>query len=57
MRSQPVGRRAARGEVISYGDGRECAKPGCTTRLSRYNSTSYCAWHDHAEARFKKRLW
>jgi hypothetical protein len=38
--------RAARGEIVSYGDGRVCAKPECDTLLSRYNSTTHCAEHD-----------
>jgi hypothetical protein len=31
-------RREGQGFVTSYGDGRPCAEPGCTTKLSRYNN-------------------
>lgn len=30
---------------MSYGDGRTCAQPACTTLLSRYNRTTECAAH------------
>jgi hypothetical protein len=39
----PVGRRTGHGHVMSYGDGRVCAAPGCAVQLSRYNGTAYCA--------------
>lgn len=44
--TKPVGRRKSRGEVLSYGEGRTCAVPLCTTLLSRYNATSHCGAHD-----------
>ncbi|MEX0754410.1 MAG: hypothetical protein WD556_04750 [Actinomycetota bacterium] len=31
-------------------DGRVCAEPSCTTRLSQYNATDRC-WH-HTEASY-----
>lgn len=42
---KPVGRRKGGREVMSYGDGRTCAQPACTTLLSRYNRTTECAAH------------
>lgn len=33
--------------VETYGDGRICAAPGCTTILSRYNSELTCSLHAH----------
>ena len=39
-------RRTGAGHVVSYGEGRTCAAPECTVRLSRYNSAPYCAPHD-----------
>jgi hypothetical protein len=41
-------RRTGKGHVDSYGEGRVCAGPGCTTALSRYNSGSLCSLHDKA---------
>lgn len=38
-------RREGRGFVNSYGAGRECAAPGCTTALSRYNERDVCFTH------------
>ena len=35
-----------RGTVATFGAGRVCEEPGCTTLLSRYNSRSRCAAHD-----------
>ncbi len=29
-----------------YGTGRVCIEPGCSVRLSRYNSTDWCALHE-----------
>lgn len=37
--------RAASATVAVYGRGRICARPGCSTRLSVYNPSSYCAAH------------
>jgi hypothetical protein len=48
MGSTPVGRRAGRGEVISYGEGRVCSEPTCSTKLSRYNGTAQCGAHGGA---------
>lgn len=39
----PVARRTGKGHVLSYGEGRVCAAPGCAVKLSRYNATPYCA--------------
>ena len=39
----PVARRTGKGHVLSYGEGRVCAAPGCTALLSRYNSSAYCS--------------
>lgn len=39
------GRRARRGHITSYGDGRICSMAGCTTVLSIYNGGSSCAGH------------
>jgi hypothetical protein len=38
-------RRTGRGHVDSFGEGRVCAAPGCTTELSRYNESSACWLH------------
>lgn len=46
-----VGRRTARGQILSYGDGRICTEPQCPTRLSRYNATNRCASHDRQASR------
>lgn len=35
-----------------YGEGRVCAKPGCDTKLSRYNRREYC--HVHAPVRYPR---
>lgn len=43
MPAVPVGRRTGHGHVVSYGDDRICAAPGCEVKLSRYNGTAYCA--------------
>jgi hypothetical protein len=29
-----------------YGTGRVCIEPACTAKLSRYNSTDWCALHE-----------
>jgi hypothetical protein len=42
-----VARRTGRGHVVSFGDGRICAVPGCATRLSRYNSGARCSARHH----------
>jgi hypothetical protein len=31
---------------IVYGTGRVCIEPDCSVRLSRYNSTEWCALHE-----------
>lgn len=31
---------------VSYGTGRVCQEPACEVRLSRYNSTDWCALHE-----------
>ena len=35
-----------------FATGRECANPGCETRLSQYNKAEYC--HAHAPIRFPR---
>ncbi len=42
----PPERRTGRGHVESYGRGRICEAPDCTTELSRYNSNTACWLHD-----------
>jgi len=37
--------RAASATVTVYERGRVCARPGCSTRLSVYNASAYCAAH------------
>ena len=44
-----VPRTTGKGHVKSYGETRLCAVPGCSTRLSRYNSTPLCWVHEQAE--------
>ena len=44
----PTPLKGATGHVLSYGEGRVCAARGCSTKLSRYNATAYCA-APHAE--------
>ena len=39
-------RRTGRGHIDSYGMGRVCEAPECTTELSRYNSSGACWLHD-----------
>jgi hypothetical protein len=39
-------RREGRGFVDSYGGGRICTVPGCSTRLSQYNGRTVCGVHD-----------
>ena len=41
--------RSVRGDVQTYGQGRTCAEPVCSTALSRYNKEALC-WR-HAEQR------
>ena len=38
-------RRAGRGQIMSYGAGRQCREHGCETVLSRYNEHAFCALH------------
>jgi len=35
-----------------FAEGRVCSKPGCGTKLSRYNKSDYC--HAHAPVRFPR---
>jgi hypothetical protein len=39
-------RRTGHGHIDSYGEGRTCEAPECTTALSRYNSSGACWLHD-----------
>lgn len=39
-------RRTGHGHIDSYGEGRTCEAPDCTTALSRYNSSGACWLHD-----------
>ena len=39
-------RRTGHGHIDSYGEGRVCEAPECTTALSRYNSSGACWLHD-----------
>jgi len=41
--------RPRRGEILSFGQGRTCATPGCQTTLSRYNRDERC-WRHELEA-------
>jgi hypothetical protein len=43
--SDGVARRDGRGFVASYGERRPCARSGCSTTLSRYNSGALCGLH------------
>lgn len=43
---QGAPRREGAGYVTSYGPGRRCAAPGCTTTLSRYNGDPMCWIHN-----------
>lgn len=44
--TDPVdGRPARRGQIASFGTGRICREPGCSTKLSIYNEQSICANH------------
>lgn len=38
-------RRTGKGHVDSYGPGRVCVAPECSTELSRYNDASVCWRH------------
>ena len=43
----------------TYRRGRECAEPGCDTRLSVYNAGHYCAQHEigtRSRVRGRRRL-
>jgi hypothetical protein len=40
-----VARRAGKGYVLSFGEDRLCAAPGCSTKLSRYNEKNVCWTH------------
>ena len=40
-------RRTGKGHIDSYGHGRVCEVPGCTTKLSRYNPGNACGLHDN----------
>lgn len=42
--------RSAARPSTSFGTGRQCAQPDCTTRLSRYNPDELCAAHAPPEA-------
>jgi hypothetical protein len=39
------------GHVASFGEGRVCSQPGCSTVLSRYNSNAMCSTHDPGRSR------
>lgn len=39
-------RRTGHGHIDSYGEGRICEAPQCTTALSKYNATGACWLHD-----------
>ena len=41
-------RRTGSGHIDSYGEGRVCEARGCSTELSRYNSSGSCWLHDKA---------
>lgn len=41
-----VRRRDGRGYIDSFGEGRVCSTPGCSTKLSRYNEHNVCSSHD-----------
>jgi hypothetical protein len=38
-------------KVAAYGHGRVCAYPGCSTLLSSYNPSTFCALHEKKPAR------
>jgi len=46
--------RAASSTVTVYERGRVCARCGCSTRLSVYNPSAYCAAHDTLAAPCRK---
>lgn len=50
----PKGRRVRGGVRASrtYEEGRVCAHPGCSTRLSRYNRREHC--YPHAPVRYPR---
>jgi len=41
----PGVRPARRGQIASFGTGRICREPGCSTKLSIYNEQAICANH------------
>jgi ABC-type transporter Mla MlaB component len=45
VRSPDEPRREGPGFIVSYGEGRHCEFPGCSTTLSRYNGRDLCALH------------
>jgi hypothetical protein len=47
--------RHRRGEVVTYGQGRTCASPGCHTMLSRYNKDAICWTHADERERARER--
>jgi hypothetical protein len=53
LRPRGVGRNSDR--VAAYGHGRLCAEPDCTTVLSIYNPSPYCAVHEIVRAAGKHR--
>jgi hypothetical protein len=57
---EPVG---SHHRPVQFSEGRVCAEPGCTTRLSIYNGDEYCALHgalphstEHTRGRRVRRL-
>jgi hypothetical protein len=51
MREDTLEYRGARAQQLprrnrTYGSGRTCAQPGCTTRLSIYNRATFCWQHE-----------
>jgi hypothetical protein len=49
-------RRARRGHVASFGDGRTCAITACETTLSRYNDSDLCWHHAHELEKGARRI-
>jgi hypothetical protein len=37
--------------ISAYEHGRVCEAPGCTTILSKYNSSHFCAVHERVDVR------
>lgn len=50
LRASTVGRAHRRPKT--FGEGRVCARDGCSIRLSRYNRSEHC--YGHATARFPR---